>query len=334
MVRYRPFVKSIACTSSIPELLTPTAFLPLCRNRMTKKSRNWLIVLLLIPTVIVIAVVGLLVFQELQPLPPIRPLPQPNGYDGLVQAAGMISTESWDYEAFDEAQLREIVSANAEALLLARASLSNECRVPAQFSTPYLEGHLSELAGLKRLAQVFMAEGKFAEKQRRFGNAARSYLDLIRLGNNSARGGILIDGLVGLAIENMGVAGLQKITDRLDSKSCRETAATLETLDAQRQSWADILQQEHAWSRRAFPGIKYRLGELVMSSSLKKAQQKAGHKFWQQQRKTRQLLVNFAARAYELGKGRRPANLNDLTPDYLKAIPQDPVSGTNLVLTP
>ncbi len=155
---------------------------------MTKKSRNWLIVLLLIPTVIVIAVVGLLVFQELQPLPPIRPLPQPNGYDGLVQAAGMISTESWDYEAFDEAQLREIVSANAEALSLARTSLSHECRVPVQFSPPYSdEAHLSDLAGLKRLAQAFVAEGRFAEKQRRFGDAAGSYLDLIRLATIGAR---------------------------------------------------------------------------------------------------------------------------------------------------
>jgi hypothetical protein len=301
---------------------------------MTKKSRNWLIVLLLIPAVIVIAVVGLLVFQELQPLPPIRPLPQPNGYVGLVQAGEMISPECWDYEAFDEAQLREIVSVNAEALWVARASLSNECRVPIQFSLPYLDRHLSELAGFKRLALAFVAEGKFAEKQRRFSDAAGSYLDLIRLGNNSARGGVLIDALVGLAIENMGVAGLQKIIGQLDAKSCREAAATLEVLDAKRQSWTDILQQEHAWSRRAYPGIKYRWGGLVTSSSLKKAEQQAGQKFNGQEKKTRQLIIDLSARAYELEKGRRPASLTDLVPDYLKAIPRDPVSGTNLVYTP
>ena len=239
---------------------------------MTKKTRNRLTVLLLIPTVIVIAVAGLLVFQELQPLPPILPLPQPNGYVGLVQAAGMISAESLNYEVTDEAQLREIVSVNADALSLARASLSNECRVPVQFSLSpaYLEQRLSELAGLKRLVQAFMVEGKFAEKQRRFGDAAGSYLDVIRLGNNSARGGMLIDALVGLAIENIGVAGLQKIIGQLDARTCREAAAILEVFDAQRQKWADILRQERAWSRRAFPGIKYRWGELVMSSSLER----------------------------------------------------------------
>jgi competence protein ComGC len=49
---------------------------------------------------------------------------------------------------------------------------------------------------------------------------------------------------------------------------------------------------------------------------------------------TRQLLVALAARAYELDKGRRPASLTELVPDYLKAVPKDPASGTNLILTP
>jgi hypothetical protein len=35
-----------------------------------------------------------------------------------------------------------------------------------------------------------------------------------------------------------------------------------------------------------------------------------------------------------LDKGHRPANLNDLVPDYLKAIPQDPLTGTNMVHLP
>ena len=49
---------------------------------------------------------------------------------------------------------------------------------------------------------------------------------------------------------------------------------------------------------------------------------------------TSQLLIDLAARAYELEKGHRPASLADLVPDYLKAIPQDPVTGTNMVFPP
>ena len=302
---------------------------------MTKKSRNRLLAILLIPTTVVVAVVGLLVFQELRPLPSIEPLPKSNSYLDLVRAGGMILPESWDYAVLDEAQLREIVSANAEALWVARASLSNECRVPLQFSpSDSDEAHLSDIADLKKLAQGFVVEAKFAETQRRFGDAAGSYLDVIRLGNQSVRGGVLIDALVGLAIENMGGTGLQKIIGRLDAKTCREAAIALETLDAQRQTWADISRQEQAWSHRTFPGLKYRWSELVMESSLKKARQLAEQKFYGQEKKTRQLTVALAARACELEKGRRPENAADLTPEYLKAVPKDPASGKNLVLPP
>ncbi len=296
---------------------------------MTTRTRNRLITvfILLFPFVLF---TGFLIFRTSGPLPPILPLPNPNGYDDLVKAGQMVSSNSWNYEHMDAAQLRETVSANAAALALARTGLTQECRVPLQFSQRYIEGHLAELADLKRLAQAFMAEGWLAEAKGSLGDAAATYLDLVRLGDNSARGGVLIDALVGVAIDHMGVAGLQKITGQLDAKSCREAATTLETLATQRQTWADMLQQEHAWSRRTFPGIRYRLGELVMFSSTSKARQKAGQKFAEQEKKIRQLTVDLAARAYELEKGHRPASSADLVPDYLKAIPQDPITGNNL----
>jgi competence protein ComGC len=61
---------------------------------------------------------------------------------------------------------------------------------------------------------------------------------------------------------------------------------------------------------------------------------KTKEKFQQQQIKTRQLMVDLAARAYELDKGKSPASLADLVPEYLKAIPQDPFTGTNMIYSP
>jgi hypothetical protein len=66
----------------------------------------------------------------------------------------------------------------------------------------------------------------------------------------------------------------------------------------------------------------------------REAFQKAERKFKEQQLKTRQLLIGLAARAYELDKGHHPASPADLVPDYLKAIPQNPLTGTNLVYSP
>ena len=301
---------------------------------MTKKSRNWLILLLLIPTAVILAIVGLLIFQELQPLPPIQSLPNPNGYDDFVKAGEMANDNTGNYYEMKLEELRRLVAKNSDALQTARTGLQKDCAVPLQFSRNYMSRHIPELADNKRLAQAFAAEGRLAEMENRPSDAAGSYLDLIRQGNDSARGGVLIDALVGLAIENMGVAGLQKNTDRLDAKSCRETVAALETLDAQRQSWNEVIQQEDGWSRRTFTSLSYRIYRPLLSKMTREAFQKAERKFKEQQLKTRQLLIGLAARAYELDKGHRPASLADLVPDYLKAIPQDPVTGTNLVYSP
>jgi hypothetical protein len=338
MVRYRSFVKSIPSASSTLELLTPMAFLPLCRNRMTKKTRNWLMVLLSIPVAVILAVTGLLIFNAARPLPPIQPLPNPNGYADLVKAGAMVSDnydtgdENWNTMKLGE--LRRLVAKNSDALQAARTNLQEDCAVPLEFSQNWGSRHLPELANFKRLAQAFVAEGRLAEMENRPGDAAKSYLDAIRLGYKSAHGGVLIDQLVGIAIEAMGVSHLQMLVDQLDAKTCREAAATLETLDAQRQTWNEVMQQESAWSRRAYPGLRNRLHAMMTSGLLKPAYQKGEQKFNKRQIMTRQLLVDLAARVYELEHGHRPSSVAELVPDYLKAVPKDPASGANLVLMP
>jgi hypothetical protein len=300
---------------------------------MTSKTRNWLITLLILASPFVVFL-GLLFFWTAEPLPPVAPLPNPNGYDVLAKAGQAITGNPGDYPQMNAAQLRELTAKNAEALQRLHAGLTNQCQVPLQFSETYMSSHLNDLAGFKRLAQLLAAEGKLAEMEGRPADAAKSYVDAIRLGSESARGGVIIDQLVGTAIEAIGIAGLQKIVDQLDTKTCRETAATLETLDARSQSWNEVMQQERGWSRRAYPGMRHELVRVMSRHSLNKAFQKAEQKFDQQELKTRQLTVALAARAYELEKGKPPATLTDLVPDYLKAVPQDPVTGTNLVYTP
>ena len=301
---------------------------------MTTKTRNWLITLLILAAPFLFFL-GLLLFWTAQPLPPIASLPNPNGYDDLVKAGKMVTADVGDYDKIDEAQLRELVATNAEALQLLRAGLSNQCRVPAQqFSQTNMENHLNELAGFKKLAQVLAAEGRLAKMEGYPSEAARSYLDVFRFGTESARGGVLIDQMVGVAIEAIGVAHLQKLVDQLDAKSCRETAATLETLDSQGRTWQQVMQQERDWSRRAYPGVRYELVRLMSRNSLNKDFQKTEEKFNKQQMKARQLTVALAARAYELEKGHPPASVADLVPDYLKTVPQNPITGTNLVYSP
>ncbi len=260
-------------------------------------------------------------------------MPNPNGYDAFIKAGSTVTNDVGDYRDLNLYELQSVVAENSSALRLARNGLEQECRVPLDYSAAS-QAHLDQLAKMKRLAQAFAAEGRLAEMQNRPNDAAKSYLEMFRLGTRIMHGGVAIDGLVGIAVEAMGVSDLQGITDKLDTKTCGETAVMLETLDTESSSWPEILQQEKAWSRRAFPGFKFRLTALLMRNSLKQAFQKGEQKFKNQKIKTRRLLIDLAARAYELDKGRPPANLADLVPDYLKAIPKDPVTGANMAYSP
>jgi hypothetical protein len=229
--------------------------------------------------------------------------------------------------------LQTLVDGNSNALQLVQSGLQMQCRVALDYS-PNSSTLLDQLAGMKRLAQAFAAEGRLAEMENRPSAAAKSYLDAVHFGNESVRGGVLINELVDIAIEAIATSHLTNLVEQLDAKSCRETAATLEALDSQRQTRNEFMQQENDWSRRTFTGIRYEIVRLTTRKSLLPAQAAAERKLKQQQMRTRQLIIDLAARAYELDKGKPPASLADLVPDYLKTIPQDPFTGTDMVYSP
>jgi hypothetical protein len=277
-------------------------------------------------SIVAALLVGVAVILTLsQPAPP--PLPKPNGYDDFVKAGRMVTDDYADYGKMSEEGLRAFVKKNAEALKLARAGLGRECRVPLDYSVT--NAHWVDLPLFKRLAHTFTAEGGLAELENRPGDAAESYLDTVRLGHASARGGVMIDSLVGLAVESIGIAPLEKLTPNLDARQCREVASALETAESDRESADTILKEEHAWAWHTF-GLKEQIARLLMFMELHQNEQKCASRIQRQQTRTRLLLIQLAARAYELEKGEPPKNLADLVPAYLKAIPRDPLTGTNM----
>jgi hypothetical protein len=289
--------------------------------------RNRTITLVALAVIFLLVVIAVLFFLPTPPQPfTLATLPIPNGYTDLVRAGHMTQEGTSDFSTMTPEQLRDVVEKNTNALQIARSGLEKKVQVPVEYSQAYIQNHLPELADLKRLALAFRAEGKLAETEKRPGDAANSGLDMVRLGIESSRGGVLIDALVGVAIEAMGTAELQKVVGNLDAKSCREAAQKLEALDAQKQSWEQIMAQEHYWSRKAFPQLQWRLASLINYSSTRKAEARTEQKFRASQAKTRKLLIDLAARAYELDNGHRPSSIADLVPTYLKAIPEDPTA--------
>jgi hypothetical protein len=279
---------------------------------------------------IVAVLAAFVALLELKPPPPLV-FPSPNGYVDFVKAGETLSVVAApNSPTATRDELQRYIETNREALQLVRAGLTNQSRVTTEYSPAYLTTHMPELARFKGLAYALVAEGKLAELENRPGEAARIYLDTIRFAHESVRGGVHIDALVGLACEAIGITRLEALSPTLDAKQCRELLPTLELIDANREPFAEVMKQEKAWGRRAF-GWRGRIQVLVLRifrrNLLTPALQKSEAKFQTMDIRRRRLLINLASRAYELEKGKRPATIGELAPDYLKAIPTDPVTG-------
>lgn len=297
---------------------------------MTKLKYGILAGILVAGVATTTVVIGL--HSRVKPPPKAAALPNPNGYDYFVKAGQMLQGYSSGYRQLSEAALRAFVEQNAEALKVARQGFEYESRAADNDS----QNSLNILASLKQLNSVFAAEGRLAEMENRSGDAIRSYLDDVRLGQESSRGGTLMVRLVGIAIETFGLKELQPLTNRTDAGQCKEIGLALEALDAKEPPLTETLEQEKAYAAKIYASQPMHLPgtRAIQAKMMEPAIQQAVKALQTNQLTLRQTMIAFAARAYELEKKQRPKSLGDLTPDYLKAIPQDPRTGQEMAWPP
>jgi len=261
--------------------------------------------------VAVIAVLGVIFIVLLRPKPAPAPLPNPNGYEGLLQASKMLERDT-DFTTMNEERLRTALAKNAEALNTARKALTQESRVKLDYSATN-SSRLEEISGIKRLAQVFVAQGRLAEIDHHPREAAYAYLDAIRLGLQSERGGTIIDSMVGIAVEALGASALEKLSSQLTTEECREIGAALEIAERGRQPIEALLAQERAWARRTY-GFKAVLIRLMTFKQLRAGEQRWAAKRRAQEIRTQQLLTKLATKAHELEKGESQKSAGDSVP--------------------
>ena len=285
-------------------------------------------------------VAALIMIYALWPEPQVAmapPLPSPNGYDDFMKAGAMLAALSYDYSKMPVEELKACLSTNQEPLRLVRLGLTRECQVPTEDSADYIRGHLPDLMNIKLVAQLISAEGKLAEMEGRFADAARSHLDNVRYGPASANGGLIIDKLVGIAVEiHIGIVGLENVADKLDAREIREIIGTLEESDARSTPASVFLARDRQWSRKAERWME-KLQAMWAAKTFfyaKQSEQRFSARIQNSDLRRRQLLLNLAARAYELEHGKKPVRAEDLVPSVLRTLPKDPETGTNLVLNP
>lgn len=247
------------------------------------KRNPWLVVATSVFALVCVLTAGVVGYwryaNQLPAYPaPIIVLPVPNAYDDYVAAAQMCQAAGgaaltaygpgaaapgragWPpgapgrrlsapargpgqpREAFEPgvplAAMRAVVARSQPALARLRQGFRK------QFLNPPLNQSWPELAQFRELARVLVTEGKLAEREGRPDDAVRSYLDCLRFGVDVPRGGPLVHGLVGLAIQSIGLRPLEEVAGHLDGPTALAAAREMARLDALAPSLADTLSNE------------------------------------------------------------------------------------------
>jgi hypothetical protein len=291
------------------------------------RTGQWLLIAGVVATAVLL-VIAVVIAGRTSAFPP---LPNPNGYDLIVKAGGLISGPVGDFPTLSESELRDLMATNAEVLATLRHALSLTCLVPTEEAITNYAAALPQLATFKALAQLLAAEGRLAELEGRPGDAARSYAEAMRLGNEISRGGYLIHRLVGVALEAIGATRLAPLVPKLSAEQARALASELDRIDVEGVTWEEVSRNEGRFSRYELRRVPNLVKTIVIWWQSRPAREKAKVRHELAVAHIRLLATELGLRCFEAEAGQAPATLDRLVPKYLSRVPMDPFSGQPLV---
>ncbi len=289
----------------------------------------WLSVKVLLGTVVSLVLLFCCAFMALyhltayqRPLPDIT-LPEPNGYEDLVQAGEQLpdSRQIPDPDSASRAEIEQFLTEYGHALLIARRGLARECQVPLKYTW---EDTAQEFSAYD-LSRAFLAEGELAERRGDGKRALNSYLDVLRLGSESVRGGLAGDALTQWILLRWGAGAIASLRGQLTVDQCRKAIEVVESIEANLEPADDVLVRHFLWTE-CVRGRLHRIAESSEGGSRGLVQQAD---LWNHVR-MRLLICELAVERYRLERGSEPATLTDLAPDYLPSVPVDPCSSRPL----
>ena len=192
------------------------------------------------------------------------------GYYNLVRAVNLLQDLNHDPATN---YIATYLQTNAAALMLLREALTEPCEAPPE---TYQAGmvNVTDIGAFKNLALVLKVEGRQAELQHRPADAARSYLDTIRLGQK-IESGPLVSLMIGLSIEKSGLESLEKLELHLTGPSRAEVATALKQINTHRISFSAIEERERYIRRKLSPTpLHYMIASRAVRSAMNKGQEK------------------------------------------------------------
>lgn len=319
--------------------LTASDILRFFGSKMKRKLTRFAALMGLGAIVLLACWVGLLVYIRQTTQSP--PLPNPNGYDDLAKAGQAITTKPDGPTALDHDALGAWVRTNSESLKLVRVGLARQCAIPTEAAITNFTLHIPQVIPMKAVAILLTAEGRLAEMENRPSDAARSYVDAIRLGMEISRGGFLIHRLIGIACEGVGGAALAKLIPQLNCDQMRPLVAELEQIEGNAVTWREVVKSERRFERAQLASYRNPIALIGDWWQSRGAIKNSEEKHILAKARLRLLMTELALRSYRCVHENTPLSLEQLVPHFLQTIPSDPFAkgpltyrpaGTNWVL--
>lgn len=193
---------------------------------------------------------------------PTPSLPNPNAWDFYAKAGKAIIPANPPLDpAFDSqivprsqwkrhyptARKRAWLRANSRALKLVRQGFKYSCLAPPRQMPS--QAHLDEMNGFRDIARMLALESRVRQEDGDMIGGAQSALDVIQLGHDLPRGGVLIDYLSGCAINAIGRTELWKVLPHVNALEAKLVGRRLQDLYRTRISFADVLRGEKRWGQ-------------------------------------------------------------------------------------
>ncbi len=269
-----------------------------------------------------------LIYWVMMPTPaPAIDLPEPNGYDELTRIASAINwsvVPTQDSDIANARACKQFVLDNDGEFRLLREALRMPSKVPIAFNPNFMAVSLPHIQDQRELGRALSVEAKLATLEGRYADAADSYLTIVRLGNSSARGGLLVHELVGLALGGVGFDGMAATLPKLDAAELAEIRRGLIEAAADQEPIDQILDRERAFAPH-IGGWFYRIWMVLDPETFEASITPTEHAIHRHEVLLRLFLAEAAVRQFELEQGTPPQSLAVLVPDYLGSVPDDPL---------
>ncbi len=299
----------------------------------SKTNRNRLLLVVTVAAMSIPPLIALWVLLRPVIVDPME-LPFPNAYVRLVEigdsiAASQFDENELDWEAAPVPELSGILLGIRDDLNELNDLLQRPAKVPVDYQSDDLR--TDAMMNFRTTAKALRAKGELALRTDNPELACRCFVDAIRLGVSCRNGGLLVDGLVGIATSAEGSWPLYVHRDSYPKPTCLEAASEIESLSNDIEPFESFKARDRVWTQ-ATMGWHGRLQQFLFEttgSSLLFSDEDIRDQFLAEQAMMRLLAVELALRAFYLDNNYWPASDKELAPAYIPTLPRDPFDKAN-----